>query len=374
LTRKAIYPLIKKETMKIGIIGFPKVGKTTLFNILTGAGLEISKFGGGKTEAKIGVAKVADKRLSRLSEIFSPKKLTPAEVTYVDIGGVSGAELGRDELISALRPADAFLHIVRAFYDPEIVHRGGEINPAKDIADLEEELILADLMVADKRLSRLEKDIKKIKDEELIKEGELLYRVKQALDKAIPLRELDFSGDEKTRLRGFQFLSAKPILEVINLGEEELGGEDFVSKYRLNLYKEKKGMALSHIYGKIELEIAELAPEEAREFRESYGIDSACRQRIIGDSYRLLGLISFFTYKSDEVRAFSIKEETTAVEAASAVHSDIKRGFIRAEVIAFSELDKLGSLDEAKKKGLLRLEGKDYLVSDGDVITFRFNI
>lgn len=366
--------ILKEDEMKIGIIGFPKVGKTTLFNILTGAHLETSKFGGGKAEARIGISKVPDHRLDRLAEIFSPKKLTPAEIEYVDIGGLPGTELGRSELLSAIRPADALLHVVRAFSDPELPHRGGEINPAKDITDLEDELILADLLVAEKRLERVEKDIKKIKSDELTKEYELLNKVKEALDKNTPLRELSFSSEEERMLRGFQFLSAKPILQVINLGEEELGEKEFVEKYGLKGYEGKKKMGLSHIYGKIELEIAELPPDEATEFRKSYGIDSACRERIIRDSYRLLGLITFFTYKSGEVRAFSIKENTRAVKAAGAVHSDMERGFIRAEVISFFDLDKLGSIEEGRKKGLLRLEGKDYIVADGDVITFRFNI
>jgi ribosome-binding ATPase YchF (GTP1/OBG family) len=241
--------------------------------------------------------------------------------------------------------------------------------------NLESELMLADLIVIENRIPRLEKDIMKMKSAELEKELELLTRCQEALEEEKPLRELVFMPEEETMLRGYRFLSQYPMLTIINLGEEELPEcSQYIEKYQLKEFANKSNVAFCQICGKVEMEISQLNEEDAQEFMESYGIDQSLIERIIRTSYELLGLISFFTYQSDEVKSWSIKHSSTALKAAGAIHSDIQRGFIRAEVISFKELIKLDSIDEARKQGLLRLEGKEYQVKDGDVITFKFNV
>jgi len=361
--------------MKMGLIGYPLVGKTTLFNTLTGSEVPLSKYIVSKAEPNIAVAKVPDKRVTKLVELFKPKKIVFAKIEYVDIPGFAVKEVKESEFLTNLRLVDALAHIVRAFAEPEIAHSPGEINPKRDIISLETELILADLILLENRIQRLEKDIMKMKSPELEKELELLKKCKEALDEEKPLRELTFLADEETMLRGYQFLSQKPMLNVINLGEEELSHcAEFIDRYQLKELEEKSNMGFCQICGKIEMEIAQLDDKDAQDFMESYGIDQSVIERIIQTSYQLLGLISFFTYQSDEVRAWSIKHSSTAHKAAGAIHSDIQKGFIRAEVISFKDLMKIGSIDEARKQGLLRLEGKEYQVADGDVITFRFNV
>lgn len=361
--------------MKMGLVGYPLVGKTTLYNTLTGSEIPLSRYIASKAAPNIGVANVPDKRILKLAELFKPKKTVYAKIEYVDIPGFAVKEVKESEFLTNLRLVDALAHIVRAFADPDIVHSPGDINPRRDIISLETELILADLILLENRIQRLEKDIKKMKSPELENELELLGRCKEALDEEKPLRELSFSEDEKTMLRGYQFLSQKHMLNVINLGEEELPHcAEFMDRYQLAELEGKANMGFCQICGKVEMEISQLNEEDVQAFMESYGIDQFVTDRIIQTSYQLLGLISFFTYQSDEVRAWSIKSSSTALKAAGAIHSDIQRGFIRAEVISFKDLIKCGSIDEARKQGLLRLEGKEYQVAAGDIITFRFNV
>lgn len=361
--------------MKMGLVGYPLVGKTTLFNTLTGSQIPLSKYIASKASPNIGVAKVPDERVHKLIDIFNPKKTVFAQFEYVDIPGFAVKEVKESEFLTQLRQVDALGHIVRAFKDSEIPHAPGEINPKRDIMNLESELMLADLIVIENRIPRLEKDIMKMKSAELEKELELLTRCQQALEEEKPLRELVFMPEEETMLRGYRFLSQYPMLTIINLGEEELPEcSQYIEKYQLKEFANKPNVAFCQICGKVEMEISQLNEEDAQEFMESYGIDQSLIERIIRTSYELLGLISFFTYQSDEVKSWSIKHSSTALKAAGAIHSDIQRGFIRAEVISFKELIKLGSMDEARKQGLLRLEGKEYQVEDGDVITFKFNV
>jgi GTP-binding protein YchF len=361
--------------MKMGLIGYPLVGKTTLFNTLTGSRIPLSKYIASRASPNIGVAKVPDERVSKLAELFKPKKTVFAQFEYVDIPGFAVKEVKESEFLTQLRQVDALGHIVRAFTDSELPHAPGEINPRRDIVSLESELMLADLIIIENRIPRLEKDIMKMKSAELEKELELLTRCKEALEEEKPLRELSFLPEEEAILRGYRFLSQYPMLNIINLGEEELPDcSTYIEKHQLKAFANKPNIAFCQICGKIEMEISQLDQEDAEEFMESYGIDQSLIERIIRTSYELLGLISFFTYQSDEVKAWSITRFSTALKAAGAIHSDIQRGFIRAEVISFADLIKVGSIDEARKQGLLRLEGKEYQVEDGDVITFKFNV
>ena len=361
--------------MKMGVVGFPLVGKTTLFNTLTSSKIPISKYRASKPSPNIGLAKVPDERLLKLSELFKPRKTTFAKMEYVDLPGLAAEEIKESEFLASLRPVDALAHLVRAFSDPEILHSPGEINPKRDILSWETELMLADLIVLENRIQRLEKEIKKVKSPQYEKELELLKRCQQALEEERALRELQFPPEEEVMLRGYQFFSQKPILNVINLGEEELSHSfEYMDRYQLKELEGKSNMSFCQICAKVEMEIAQLNEEEAPDFRESYGIKESLTDRIVRSSYQLLGLISFFTYQSDEVRAWSIKRSSTALKAAGAIHSDIQRGFIRAEVISYEELMEVGSIEEARLKGLLRLEGKEYQVADGDVITFRFSV
>jgi GTP-binding protein YchF len=361
--------------MKMGLIGYPLVGKTTLFNTLTGSRIPLSKYIASRASPNIGVAKVPDERVWKLAELFKPKKTVFAQFEYVDIPGFAVKEVKESEFLTQLRQVDALGHIVRAFTDSEIPHAPGEVNPGRDIVSLESELMLADLIIIENRIPRLEKDIMKMKSAELEKELELLTRCKEALEEGKPLRELSFLPEEEAILRGYRFLSQYPMLNIINLGEEGLPDcSTFIEKHQLKEFADKPNVAFCQICGKIEMEISQLAEEDAEEFMESYGIDQSLIERIIRTSYELLGLISFFTYQSDEVKAWSITRFSTALKAAGAIHSDIQRGFIRAEVISFADLIKVGSIDEARKQGLLRLEGKEYQVEDGDVITFKFNV
>jgi GTP-binding protein YchF len=361
--------------MKMGLIGYPLVGKTTLFNTLTGSRIPLSKYIASRASPNIGVAKVPDERVSKLAELFKPKKTVFAQFEYVDIPGFAVKEVKESEFLTQLRQVDALGHIVRAFTDSEVPHAPGEINPRRDIMSLESELMLADLIIIENRIPRLQKDMMKMKSAELEKELELLTRCKEALEEETPLRELSFLPEEEAILRGYRFLSQYPMLNIVNLGEGDLPDySTYMERHQLKEFTNKPNVAFCQICGKIEMEISQLAEEDAEEFMESYGIDQSLIERIIRTSYELLGLISFFTYQSDEVKAWSIKRSSTALKAAGAIHSDIQRGFIRAEVISFADLIKVGSIDEARKQGLLRLEGKEYQVEDGDVITFKFNV
>ena len=363
--------------MKIAIIGLPKSGKTTIFNALTKGKAEVAAYT-SSLAPNIGMAKVPDSRLSTLENIFHPKKTIPAEVNYVDIAGspkALGTEGGiRGELLNYLTTADALLQVVRTFEDEKLSPPGGSIDPKRDIATLDLELAFSDLAIIERRLDRLEASLKGAKASErgqYLKEQVLLQRIKAGLEKDILIRQQDLSEDELKALSNYQFLTAKPILVVLNIGEEQLPQDSQLEGEISSLYPQFAVVALC---GKLEMELGQLSEREAKEFREALGLLAPALDRVIDLSYHLLGLISFFTTASAELKAWTIPGGTTAPKAAGKVHSDMERGFIRAEVISYSDLEKCGNLAEARKRGLLRIEGKNYTIRDGDTVTFLFNV
>jgi GTP-binding protein YchF len=358
--------------MKTGIIGLPQVGKTSLFRILTKAHLSEHAYANPR-EAHVGIAKVPDDRLDRLAALYNPKKLTHASVEYVDVGAIGQEALKESAYIGHLRNVDALAHVVRAFEDPSIPHVG-PIDPLRDIKNVEFDLMVSDLGQIEKRLERVEKDLKKMRSADLEKEFDLLQRAKAHLESERPLRELEMTPEDKKRFRGFMFLSEKPILYVPNVSETpELGKdlENAASKYRLTEVVSKPNSAAAAICGKVEAELAEMSDADAAEFLSSYGLKESGLVRLIRTTYALLGLISFFTAGEDECRAWTIPVHTRAVEAAGAIHSDLEKHFIRAETIRWDQLLDAGSEANARARGTLRLEGKDYIVQDGDVLHIR---
>jgi len=358
--------------MKTGIIGLPQVGKTSLFRMLTKANLSASAYANPR-EAHVGVAKVPDDRLDRLAALYNPKKLTHASVEYVDVGAIGQEALKETAYIGHLRTVDALAHVIRAFDDPAIPHVG-PIDPLRDVKNVEFDLMVSDLGQIEKRLERLEKDLKKMRSADLEKEFELLQRAKSHLETERPLREMEMTPEDKKRLRGFMFLSEKPLLCVLNVNESSELGEDLekaIGKYKLTDVPARPNAAAAAICGKVEAELAEMSDTDAAEFLSSYGLKESGLVRLIRTTYALLGLISFFTAGEDECRAWTIPVHTRAVEAAGAIHSDLEKHFIRAETIRWDQLLEAGSEANARARGTLRLEGKDYTVQDGDVMHIR---
>jgi len=358
--------------MKTGIIGLPQVGKTSLFKILTKADISSPSFANPR-EAHLGVAKVPDDRLDRLAQLYNPKKLIHASVDYVDVAAIGQEALKETAFTANLRTVDALAHVVRAFDDPAIPHVG-EVNPLRDIKSVDFDLILSDLGQVEKRLERLEKDLKKMRTAELERENDLLLRAKAHLETERPLREMEIAGDDEKRIRGFMFLSQKPILYVLNVNESTSLGDDLenaVQKYNVAESASRKNAGATAICGKVEAELAEMSDEEAQEFLSSYGLKESGLTRLIRKSYELLGLISFFTVGEDECRAWTVPRSSRAQSAAGAIHSDLEKHFIRAETIHWDKLLEAGSEANARAKGTLRLEGKEYIVQDGDVLHIR---
>jgi GTP-binding protein YchF len=317
---------------------------------------------------------VPDDRLDQLTALFNPRKRVPATVEFADIAGVAGAKGGAQALldVAPFRNADALLHVVRMFRDPAVPHPSGSVDPARDVRAMEDEIILADLGVVERRLERLERDIKKTNTADLRKEKDILARCREALESGRPLRALELNADDAKRLRGFQFLSAKPLLIVLNLDEADLGqASDAVKLAGLESFLTGAATRAVPICAKIELEIAQLEEGDREAFMADLGLHESGLDRVIRASYDLLGYISFFTVGEDECRAWSIPRETPAVLAAGEIHSDISRGFIRAEVVRYEHLLARKTLAACRDHGELRLEGKDYIVLDGDVINFR---
>ena len=362
--------------MKIAIVGFPTVGKTTLFNLLTDAAAETSRFGtSGRADPNIGIARVEDDRLQTLSDLFTPKKTTPATVDYVDLVGVRKEDADTGLAVAEARNADALMHVVRAFADESITHTEGSVDPRRDIATMETGLILADHVIADRRIEKLRTSIRKTSRDDEKRELALLERILGSLEAEQPIRAMTLDEDETKVLRGFAFLSAKPILHVVNVGEEDMGHvPDFVEHFGLAAHADQAQTALMPLSARLEHEIAQLPAEDAAAFQADLGIPDLCRPRVIRASYDLLGLISFFTVGEDECRAWSIPCKTPARQAGSVIHSDIERGFIRAEIVPAADLLALKTYAAAREKGVLRLEGKLYEIADGDVINFRFNV
>jgi GTP-binding protein YchF len=369
LTPVAIIP----AAMKTAIVGLSSAGKSTLFQLLTGAGEAPA---GGRPAPRVGIAKVPDPRLDTLADLYNPKKKTPATIEYVDVPGVAKGEGGALVDLPALRGIDALVHVVRAFESELVPHPDGKVDPLRDAKMLELELILADLGSVERRLERLEANIKKAKKADDVAEQAIFMKMKEALEAETPLRELELSEEERRRLRGYAFLSEKPMLLAVNLGEADVrDASAAIARFGLLELAQKKDVGLCPVSATIEAEIAQLAAEDARAFLDDLGLKEPGLDRVIQTSYTLLGLISFLTAGEDECRAWTIRRGTRAQQAAGEIHSDIERGFIRAEVVAFPELvEAKGSLPACREKGTLRLEGKEYVVQDGDVINFRFNV
>jgi GTP-binding protein YchF len=359
--------------LRAGLIGFPSSGKTALFQLLTSA--REAPRAGGKQDAHVGVSRVPDERLDTLTALFRPKKHTPATVEFADMGGAATGKAGAAALldVAPFRNADALLHVVRLFRDPSVPHAAGSVDPARDVRTMEDEVILADLGIVERRLERLERDLKKAgAAPELKKEQEILQRCRTLLEEGTPLRDLELPPEDARRLRGFQFLSAKPLLVVLNLDEEDLPqAERAVALAGLQDLVKGAHMRAVPICAKIELEISQLDPADAAAFMANLGLKESGLDRIIRASYDLLGYISFFTVGDDENRAWSIPRGTSAPNAAGEIHTDIQRGFIRAEVCRYEHLVARGTLAACRDHAELRLEGKEYIVLDGDVINFR---
>jgi GTP-binding protein YchF len=357
--------------LRAGLIGYPSTGKTTLFRLMTSAREGVRPGHHGKTDANVGISRVPDARLDRLTAMFNPRKHVPATVEFADMAG--GGRSGAKDLVDVapFRNADALVHVLRAFRDESVPHAGGTLDPARDHRTMDEELMLADLGIVERRLERLEKDLKKAATADLKREHEVLLSCREALENGRPLRDLALGGDDAKRLRGFQFLSAKPLLLVLNVDEADIAGmAGAVERAGLAGVSGEHTRAVA-LCAKIELEIAELEPADAAAFMADLGLAESGLDRVIRASYDLLGYISFFTVGEDECRAWSIPRRTIAQEAAGEIHSDIQRGFIRAEVVAYDHLVARQTLAACRDHGELRLEGKEYVVQDGDVINFR---
>ncbi|MFQ5754080.1 MAG: redox-regulated ATPase YchF [bacterium] len=363
--------------MRIGIIGLPQSGKTTLFNALTQTSLDGTQAAVSKKEVHLSIVKVPDSRLDWLHELHRTVKKVQATIEYVDVAGLSRGSTQhkgfQEQFLGNVRNVDALLCVLRCFKNVAVPHPEGNIDPQRDFSIIEEEFLLSDMAVLEGRIERLCSELKKVKNEQRQRELDLLRKCLSTLESETPLREISFTDNELKLMKGFQFLTAKPILLVLNIDEQDVGRESGV-KQEFAAMAEGKNKILECVSAKLEMEIAQLAEDERESFQKEMGITESALHKVIRNSYQLLGLISFFTLGDKEVRAWTIQQGTRAQSAAGTVHSDMERGFIRAEVVDFKTLNELGSMVKCKEHGLLRLEGKNYLVKDGDVITFRFNV
>lgn len=362
--------------LSCGIIGLPMVGKTTLYNLLTRAEAKTSQFFSGKTETNVGIAAVPDHRIDRLAEIYQPKKKVYAQLEVIDVAGlVRGSSQGEgvgNQFIEDVRQADALVHVIRAFNDESIPHVDGSINPMRDLETVNVELLFADLAFVEKRIHRI-KDSKKVRSEQQ-EELAVLEKVYQHLEAEQPFYQIDLSENERVLLQNYTFLTDKPIILVVNVDEEQYQAQDYPGRAELEQYASERNMPVLMLSTQLEAEIAQLDEEERKLFLEELGITQPGITKLARAMYERLGLISFFTVGQDEVRAWTIRKGLTAKQAAGKIHSDLERGFIRAETVAYKDFIEAGSMAEAKARGVWRLEGKDYIVQDGDILTIRFNV
>jgi len=366
--------------VKIGIIGLVKSGRTTIFNALTGDEADTGRYTQEGLVPHVAIAKVADPRLEVLTDILQPKKTVPVSVSYSDIGasikGLVGDKGIGGQLLNQLSNVDALINVVRAFRDDSIPYSEGSLDIERDITTMNLELVFSDLAIIERRLERIETSLKGAKQLErqgLLREQGVLKRIAADLEKDILIRELELTNDEAKMIANFQFLTAKPLLVVVNIDEGQLPEAESLET-QLNSVHSGPKCQVTTLCGKLEMELAQLDSDAAEELRAGYGLTESGLDRVVKLSYELLGLISFFTIASSEVKAWPIQGGTEALKAAGKIHSDMERGFIRAEVISYDDLVKCGGLSEARRKGLLRTEGKSYVVQDGDVITFLFNV
>ena len=362
--------------LTFGLVGLPMVGKTTIFNLLTGTGARTSRFITGKAETNVGIAQIPDARLDFLSRLQSPRRTVYAQIQCSDVpglvrGSAQGAGVG-NQFLAGIRKVDLLGHVLRVFSNPEVSHVDGTIDPLRDIETIHVELLLADMELIEKRLARI-KNSKKI-SKEAAQELPVLKKCLDALENETPLQQVEFTAEEQVALTSYNFFTEKPLMLVVNTDENQFREKSYPFKTELESLASSRGLQLIEICGQLEMEINMLPPEESTLFLADLGIKELGAVRLARAAYAQLGLLSFFTIGTDEVKAWTVKRGTNARSAAGKVHSDMERGFIRAEVVKFNELSNLGSLAKVKEKGLARLEGRDYIVQDGDLINFRFNV